>query len=329
MDEFRTVVAQQVRRLIPCELSVYNEVSMADGSVDVVADPPEAAENWGPENFARHMDEHPVLAAHRRGESGAAAISDFLTEAQFHRLNLYRRVYRPLGIADQLAFTIDVTPTVISAMAINRSTWGFSDEERFLLDLIAPNLAQARRNVIAREQMTRDVDTAAEGVDALGIGLVTLDSKGEPQSWSARGLRLLETAFERPLGDPPALPPQVSRWLEAEAQDAGPGDLTAGTADHAVRISLVRPSGGGAAALLIRERIAAAPARLAALNLTGRQTEVLAVLMEGATNEEIANALEVSPRTVQKHVQAILKALGVRTRTAAAARARELLAATA
>jgi DNA-binding NarL/FixJ family response regulator len=76
-------------------------------------------------------------------------------------------------------------------------------------------------------------------------------------------------------------------------------------------------------ALLVRDLSVPRAERLLGLGLTDRQAEVLAVLMEGATNDEIAARLRLSPRTVQKHVQAMFETLGVHTRTAAAARARE------
>ena len=90
LDEHRRVVVEQLRILVPCEMAAYNEVGVADGVVAVITDPPDKAWNGGPEAFARHMHEHPVLAAHRQGDLRSAAISDYLTEQQFRRLALYR-----------------------------------------------------------------------------------------------------------------------------------------------------------------------------------------------------------------------------------------------
>jgi DNA-binding NarL/FixJ family response regulator len=58
--------------------------------------------------------------------------------------------------------------------------------------------------------------------------------------------------------------------------------------------------------------------------LTGRQVEVLKLLVEGLTNAEIAERLVVSPRTVEHHVAAVLTKLGATTRREAVRRAAEL-----
>lgn len=60
------------------------------------------------------------------------------------------------------------------------------------------------------------------------------------------------------------------------------------------------------------------------LGLTRREDEVLLLLCEGLTNEEIAGRLVLSTRTVDHHVSAVLTKLGVSTRGAAAAQARQL-----
>jgi DNA-binding NarL/FixJ family response regulator len=64
---------------------------------------------------------------------------------------------------------------------------------------------------------------------------------------------------------------------------------------------------------------AAAPARepLADLGLTGRQIDVLALIMQGKSNKVIAHLLDMAEPTVKNHVTAILKALKVANRTEA------------
>jgi DNA-binding CsgD family transcriptional regulator len=56
------------------------------------------------------------------------------------------------------------------------------------------------------------------------------------------------------------------------------------------------------------------------LGLTAREREILAWVMRGKTNPEIAEILWIAPTTVRKHLENVYAKLGVHTRTAAVAR---------
>jgi len=58
--------------------------------------------------------------------------------------------------------------------------------------------------------------------------------------------------------------------------------------------------------------------------LSTREVEVLALLAQGASNDEIGRRLHVAVSTVKRHVYNIFGKLGVKNRTQATARAREL-----
>ncbi len=58
-------------------------------------------------------------------------------------------------------------------------------------------------------------------------------------------------------------------------------------------------------------------------SLSARELEVLRLLEAGLTDREIADALTISTRTVESHVSAVLRKLGVRNRAEAARRYRE------
>jgi DNA-binding NarL/FixJ family response regulator len=69
----------------------------------------------------------------------------------------------------------------------------------------------------------------------------------------------------------------------------------------------------------VRPELAAGAVRSShrAVALTPRQAEVLRLVSKGQTDKQIARALSLSPRTVEMHVAAAMKALGSRTRAEA------------
>jgi len=66
------------------------------------------------------------------------------------------------------------------------------------------------------------------------------------------------------------------------------------------------------------------PAAADSIDLTPREVEILALLVDGFTNKEIAQRLSVSPRTVETHVERVLGKLDVRSRSRAIAKALRL-----
>ena len=67
--------------------------------------------------------------------------------------------------------------------------------------------------------------------------------------------------------------------------------------------------------LLARERL-----RRVFLGVTAREAEVIGWVAKGLTNKAIASQLQISSRTVQKHMERMFRKLGVRSRTELVAR---------
>jgi two-component system NarL family response regulator len=65
----------------------------------------------------------------------------------------------------------------------------------------------------------------------------------------------------------------------------------------------------------VAERLAA---RMSSSELTGREMEVLRQIVDGKSNKEIGNELNISEATVKSHINNILSKLGVSDRTQAA-----------
>ena len=57
------------------------------------------------------------------------------------------------------------------------------------------------------------------------------------------------------------------------------------------------------------------PSRWSAMGITDRQADVLRLVAEGISNKEIAARLHLSPRTVEKHIESLLRKTAARSRT--------------
>jgi DNA-binding CsgD family transcriptional regulator len=66
------------------------------------------------------------------------------------------------------------------------------------------------------------------------------------------------------------------------------------------------------------------PNKLHRAGLTARETDVLRLIVEGLPNRDIAARLHLSPRTVEKHVEALLRKTNTRNRTELARTATEI-----
>jgi len=86
---------------------------------------------------------------------------------------------------------------------------------------------------------------------------------------------------------------------------------------------LVKTASTEAFGLTLRQLVGSAAAEHPAQRLTERQREILALLCEGLSNKEIGRKLDLSDATVKMHMTAVLRGLGVSTRTQAVLAARQ------
>jgi len=119
----------------------------------------------------------------------------------------------------------------------------------------------------------------------------------------------------------PVLSQDLPAWLTRSPERNAMLRLTSDQPEVSVRY-LGRPLPGEyLMRFVLNEEVAARKALQAAFDLTDRETQVLFWLSRGKTNQEIAQILEMSPRTVNKHLEPVFRKLGVENRTAAVATA--------
>lgn len=175
----------------------------------------------------------------------------------------------------------------------------------------------------------------AEGVLALGVERVTDPWwRGELGFWAWRGGALDQ--LPEGAAEPYALHfagryrAAASAWeaIGCPYQQALALADSESEEDLRKALEIFRSLGARPAASLVVERLRALGVRMiprgprprTQLNpagLTGRELEVLALLGQGLRNVDIAGRLVVSPKTVDHHVSAILRKLGVSNRVAA------------
>jgi len=127
---------------------------------------------------------------------------------------------------------------------------------------------------------------------------------------------------------PPTLVEHVRRFI-AKGQDVGAGPSLVPFGVGQLEIALLGRGGSNEYYFRMSEPIGGREAGIlkAALGLTVRESEVLVWISSGKSNRDISDILNISPRTVNKHLEQIFTKLGVENRAAAAAVATRIVAA--
>ncbi len=201
-----------------------------------------------------------------------------------------------------------------------------------------PLVREALASVLGQLRPGAEIVQAPNGAAALAalhdgaaIDLVLLDLRLPDGS----GLALLPAIAARSIGTAVVvLSGDLDRATVQQALAAGavgcipktePRDVLAGALALVLAGGVYVPplalqAGPAAASASLHDRPpqrAGAGASPADLGLTGRQLDVLALLMQGKNNKLICRALGLAEPTVKNHVSAILRALGVDSRTEA------------
>ena len=122
--------------------------------------------------FARLAPQNPIAEYFLRTRDGRATrFSDLITRRDLHKLDLYREVYKPLGVEYQIAFTLPSGAERILGVALSRRERNFTAAERDLLNAARPYLIQAYRNALAYTDLMRASGTKVSIAALRPLGL--------------------------------------------------------------------------------------------------------------------------------------------------------------
>jgi DNA-binding NarL/FixJ family response regulator len=165
---------------------------------------------------------------------------------------------------------------------------------------------------------SRKTRSARDALDTIGRRIVAVDGDGNILWATPQAQDLLTRIGLRP-EEGAALPWELKQWIAEDGGTEGPIRLYR-KFEREVEFRIMERRSEGAILLRIIDRaIGTGEQRLAyAFGISLREAEVLLWLTHGKSNKEIAEILQLSPRTVNKHLEQIFEKLGIENRTAAA-----------
>jgi len=187
------------------------------------------------------------------------------------------------------------------------------------------NINELQARVRVHMAQGRVMQASAASLDASGRPMLAIDAGGRLQ-WCTPGaeeaIRRIEPGWSREKGVlPPALLMPLEKLL-ARGEGAGATVRVEDSSGENV-LELVLTARYRQNEILIRlneqntrqdvEKLGSV------LGLTQRESEVLLWVSYGKSSTDISEVLEISPRTVQKHLEHVYEKLGVETRSAATA----------
>jgi DNA-binding response OmpR family regulator/DNA-binding CsgD family transcriptional regulator len=211
---------------------------------------------------------------------------------------------------------------------------GLSETEHVVQGLAAGGVDYVTKPIVIDELLARIrvhlanariVHGSRAALDAAGRFLVATDGSGQLLWCTPKAKQLLAELFPANGDAGPSLPPNVVRQLTGLRQ---PGGFTGArtvieVAGRKLELTFLSSTGPDELLFRLTENSTVPDEQLLqqTLALTTRESQVLLWISRGKSNREIGEILDISPRTVNKHLEQVFVKLGVENRAAAAARA--------
>jgi DNA-binding CsgD family transcriptional regulator len=265
--------------------------------------------------------------------NGAHKSSDFINFEEFTRGEMYTEVMKPLGSDDTtMLILFDLAggrwpraDEQILHYAFYHPWQKLSDRDRLMLNLLQPHLILAYQNIDRYQQLQQQLEGLQQSLDRCGV--ISVDNLGRVQLMTAQAATWLQFYFpgNRNFAQ---LPELLQSWVRHQidrlesinnlASPQLPLRLQQENRQLTIRLTIDIP-GKRYLLFLAEEIILSVLAALELLGLTQREAEILAGIIRGRSNQDIATNLQMSINTVRKHLEHIYQKLDVQSRTEAIA----------
>jgi len=305
-------------RLIPSDWLSYNEVDLLHPEKTLAILKPELDVSLQPllQRFSEVAHQHPLIIGQLQTDDFPVhKISDFLTQEDFHKLELYQDVYRHMRVEHQIAAAVKFQPDRITAFALSRQQNDYTERDRAILEMLRPHLVIALNNLTLANERQSILESKELALQELSAATMIVDRQSRILYHTGPGLNWIGVANQK------ILPVQISGWLDKAANSTRRQTMSLNTEAGEIGIRFV-PTGSPQRRLLVltagsRNSITA---QTNGFGLSKRQLEVAQSIGAGMTNKEIASTLGISARTVQKHIEHIFEKMGVKSRVAVASK---------
>jgi len=209
---------------------------------------------------------------------------------------------------------------------------GLSETEDIVKGLEAGGVDYVTKPIVPQELIARIrvhltnarmAQSARAALDVSGRVLLAANQAGRILWYTPQAGKLLGSVFGKTEIDGLVLPPDVQSWLALQSPGGASPPISIGQTSTASRLQLQYIGQITADEILLRlvetETDSDEFVLRRKLALTQREAEVLLWIARGKSNRDIGAILDLSPRTVNKHLEQIYNKLGVENRTSAAA----------
>jgi DNA-binding CsgD family transcriptional regulator len=342
LDTFGADALVIVNQLVPSEIPEFHITYVRERFVDATFLPD--FPGFTPEIIAAivsDFDSHPVTQHMPQALDGAYKISDFMKPQELYSLEgLYQQFLRPLAIEDQMVFFLPIDhlrswqqlsqdQATLTGFALHRSERSFTERDRCLLDLLRPHIFQAYSNTQQHHRLQQEFSQLQESTNALGLIILNVD--GQVQLMTSPAIVLLAKYFP-PASSAGRIPDDLWLWVKHQVANMSANveltptclPLQIEQAKEKLVIRLVVKKSENQYLLSLDEQatsILNSLESLGSLGLSPRETMVLAGIIQGQNNQEIADRMGVARSTVRKHLENIYPKFGVQSREEAIAAA--------
>jgi DNA-binding CsgD family transcriptional regulator len=324
-DAFISYLLYGISTVISVELTVFAEVDDGGRVIDVRVEPAPVTCPDFRQLFELYFPQHPHFTYYQQtGDASAIKLSDLFNKRQLRTLELYSDLYEPMKVEHMMGMVLPGSRLCSFAMSLHRGRRDFSEQERLTLNLLRPHLVQAFANVETIGVMRQKVGLLVQAMEAKDQGVVLLTKDGRVRLINGRAQYWLGEYFGCSSGRADLLPDVFRAWLAHQesalhVKDDIPLARKPFVVERKGECLVVRHLCEADRCILVMEQqpTIVHPAAFKPSDLTGREAEVLLWVAQGKTNAEVGAILDMSSRTVQKHLEHIFKKLGVETRVAA------------